>query len=91
MRKASILGQKAQHDEMLAFISDYHASHGYSPTMREIGNALHYESTATVSHHLRALKRKGLMTLGRNQPRTMVLTDEGRERVRARKELLGEK
>jgi DNA-binding MarR family transcriptional regulator len=92
MRKSSILGQKAQHDEMLAFISDFRDLHEYSPSVKEIAGALHYRSTSTVLMHLRVMEAKGLITKGSGgQPRTVVLTDEGKERVRIRKELLGGK
>ena len=45
--------------EMVEYIRDYIAVHGYSPTVREIGNALDISSTSTVDYNLRVLQAVG--------------------------------
>ncbi len=49
--------------EILIFIRDYRARHGYSPTMQEIGDSLGL-SKVTVFEHAGALERKGLLERG---------------------------
>jgi repressor LexA len=44
---------------LLMFVRDYHAAHGYPPTVREMANALGVTSTNGVNQHLVALERKG--------------------------------
>ena len=49
--------------EILQFIRDYRRSHGYSPTMQEIGDHLSL-TKVTVFEHVGALERKGALTRG---------------------------
>lgn len=45
--------------ELLAFIEDFIAEHGYSPSYREIMAGLNYTSVATVSLHVNSLIKRG--------------------------------
>jgi SOS-response transcriptional repressor LexA len=45
--------------ELLAFVAQFIAEHGYSPSYREIMNGLQYTSVATVSLHIRSLIKRG--------------------------------
>jgi SOS-response transcriptional repressor LexA len=48
-------------ETILRFIEGFTAEHGYSPTIRQIGEAAEISSTAVVHWHLRALVRKGAL------------------------------
>jgi len=45
--------------ELLNFIEEFIAEHGYSPSYREIMSGLHYNSVATVALHVNNLIRRG--------------------------------
>jgi repressor LexA len=45
--------------ELLDFIADFIAEHGYSPSYREIMSALNYTSVATVALHVGNLIKRG--------------------------------
>jgi len=45
--------------EILTFIGDFIAKHGYSPSYREIMSGLNYSSVATVSLHVNSLIKRG--------------------------------
>ncbi len=47
--------------EILDFIKKYIVSHGYPPTVREIGTALNLSSPATTHSHLSNLESKGFI------------------------------
>lgn len=44
---------------------------GYPPSVREIGEAVGLHSTSSVTHHLRALQRKGYLRRDYNRPRAV--------------------
>ena len=48
-------------DEILNFIKEYIVSHGYPPTIREIGKAMGVNSPATIHAHLNNLEKKGFI------------------------------
>jgi repressor LexA len=48
-------------------------SRGYSPSMREIGDAVGLASTSSVSHQLSVLQAKGYLIREAGRPRTMIL------------------
>ncbi len=56
--KESIRPTKKQH-ELLAFIEDFIAQKGYSPSYREIMKGLNYTSVATVALHIDNLIKRG--------------------------------
>ncbi|KAA9149892.1 transcriptional repressor LexA [Amycolatopsis acidicola] len=49
---------------ILAAIRDWVVHHGYSPSAREIGDAVGLRSSSTVSKHLKALEDKGFLRRG---------------------------
>ena len=57
--KESSLRPTKKQRELLNFISDFIASHGYSPSYREIMNGLNYNSVATVALHVNSLIKRG--------------------------------
>ncbi len=57
------------------FIRDWMEKHGYSPSIREIGQKFGISSPNGVQAHLRALARKGYIMRASSKPRTIVLTD----------------
>ena len=50
---------KAQ--RIVEFVDSFIRENGYSPSVREIGEAVGLRSTASVSYHLQALQDKGLL------------------------------
>ena len=46
---------------ILEYVNQFIQENGYSPSIREIGNAVGLRSTASVSYHLQALQEKGLL------------------------------
>ncbi len=48
-------------NEILTYIKEYIVSHGFPPTVREIGKALDVSSPATIHAHLANLQRKGVI------------------------------
>ncbi|QDV53683.1 LexA family protein [Gimesia fumaroli] len=60
---------------ILSFIRVYIAKMGYSPTVREIGNAFGMRSTNGVSDHLKALERKGRLKRIETMPRGIELVE----------------
>ena len=48
-------------EQIIDYVNQFIAEHGYSPSVREIGAAVGLRSTASVSYHLQALQDKGLL------------------------------
>ena len=69
---------QGRQQEIWAFLVDYVDSHGYPPTVREIGEAVGLASPSTVHAHLANLERAGLLRRDPTKPRALELT--GRER-----------
>jgi repressor LexA len=51
----------ARQRELLAALERLHRLHGYSPSMRELGDAVGVSSTSTVHHHVTILAERGLV------------------------------
>lgn len=64
--------------EILNFILRTSEERGYPPTIREIGEEMDIRSTNGVNDHLKALERKGFLTRGEQQSRSMVATKRAR-------------
>lgn len=64
--------------EILTFIVDTSEDRGYPPTIREIGEQMDIRSTNGVNDHLKALERKGYLTRGEQQSRSLVPTKRAR-------------
>lgn len=58
MNEKTIRPTKKQ-KQLLDFISQFIAQHGYSPSYREIKSALNYNSVATVALHVNNLVKRG--------------------------------
>jgi repressor LexA len=56
---------------VLSFIRDSVESHGYPPSMREIGVAVGLTSSSSVAHQLRVLEGKGFLRRDPNRPRAV--------------------
>ena len=61
--------------DILAFMKKTIASKGYSPTVREICQALDIKSTSTVHSDIKALELKGLVRKDPAKPRTVLPAD----------------
>lgn len=61
---------------ILEYIEKYVETNGYSPSVREIGQAVDLKSTSTVHGHLNRLEKKGLLHREAMKPRTIDLTRE---------------
>ena len=58
---------------ILQTIKKLFAKNGYPPTVREIGEAAHLSSPATIHFHLVQLEEKGYIKKGNNKNRTLEL------------------
>lgn len=56
---SNIIRPTKKQKELLDFIASFIAEHGYSPSYREIMNALNYTSVATVALHVGNLIKRG--------------------------------
>src|SRR3954463_15542802 len=57
--------------EIFDFIKRYSASHGYPPTVRDIGKAVGLASSSTVHAHLANLEKVGLLRRDPSKPRAI--------------------
>src|SRR6266568_6476977 len=74
-RRSMLTGRQ---QEIWDFLVDYVDTHGYPPTVREIGEAVGLASPSTVHAHLANLERAGLLKRDPTKPRALELT--GRDR-----------
>ncbi|MEU7482016.1 transcriptional repressor LexA [Lentzea sp. NPDC042327] len=65
----SVLPERQQ--KILVAIRDWVVEHGYSPSTREIGEAVGLRSSSSVSKHLAALEDKGFLKRGASVTRPM--------------------
>lgn len=63
--------------EVLEAIRDYTLRHKFSPSIRDLCDALDFTSTNGVNDVLKALERKGLLTRAEKTARSLVLTSAG--------------
>lgn len=61
------------------YICAFTATHGYPPSVREIGNAIGLSSPSTVHSHLHKLEKAGYIKRDPNKPRTIEITGPGSE------------
>lgn len=69
-------GGRGKTNQILHFIQQFTNDHGYSPTIREIGNAVGLKSTSTVSGYLSRMEKKGLVTQMPGTPRSLRIVDD---------------
>lgn len=62
-------------EEIYAFLQEFRAAHGYAPTVREIGAAVGLRSTASVHHHLAALRAAGRIDYPAEKKRAISLPE----------------
>jgi repressor LexA len=65
--------------KIVRVIEESMQSRGYSPSIREIGDAVGLASTSSVSHQLSVLQAKGYLTREAGRPRTMILRLPGQD------------
>ena len=58
-------------DEVYTFIMEYITRNGYSPTFREVGDALGLRSSSTISRYIHRLIDEGRITIDESKPRTL--------------------
>ncbi|MDR7481204.1 MAG: transcriptional repressor LexA [Armatimonadota bacterium] len=63
--------------DILTFVKRYTETHGYPPSVREIGQAMGLTSSSTVHSHLAALERKGYLRRDPSKPRALEILEEG--------------
>ncbi|HWT92334.1 MAG TPA: transcriptional repressor LexA [Solirubrobacteraceae bacterium] len=68
--------------EIFEFIKRYSATHGYPPTVRDIGKAVGLASSSTVHAHLANLEKAGLLRRDPSKPRAIELLDRVVDGVR---------
>lgn len=66
-------------NNVLLFIDKFITANGFSPTVREIGKGTYLSSTSSVWGHLDRLKKEKLINFIRKSPRTITITDKGKE------------
>jgi len=62
-------------NEILEFINYTLKNDGYSPSVREIGEAVNLKSTSTVLYHLKKLEKKGVINKSEGKSRSLHLND----------------
>lgn len=58
-------------DEVFAFITEYVVRNGYSPTFREVGDAVGIRSASTISRYIHRLVNEGRISIDQSKPRTI--------------------
>jgi len=69
--------------EIFDFIKRYSSTHGYPPTVRDIGKAVGLASSSTVHAHLANLEKLGMLRRDPSKPRAIELLDRVRGDVGA--------
>ncbi len=67
--------------EILETIHSSIEDRGFPPTVREIGKAVGLSSSSTVAAHLVKLEDNGLVAKDPTKPRTLMLTQAGRDYI----------
>lgn len=63
---------KKRKEEILAFVEDYIAKNGFSPSIREICKAVGLSSTSSVHRYLNEMMASGQIKNKKNVPRTLM-------------------
>ncbi|GAA0361176.1 MULTISPECIES: hypothetical protein [Bacillati] len=68
--------------QALEIIKLFINENGYAPSIRELADAMNYNSSSTAFNVVERLRKKGAIATGRNGPRTIrVLRENGDERI----------
>ena len=65
-------------DLIMDYVNQFIQENGYSPSVREIGEAVGLRSTASVSYHLQALQQKGVLQSAGPKGRKRALSTSAR-------------
>ena len=76
--------------EIVDYLDDYIAEHGYAPTLEEIGRRFGLSSPATVHKHLTNLEDKGIIRRKWNHSRALELVPQRRRAAAVELPLLGQ-
>ena len=68
--------------QLLGFIQEFIAEHGYSPSYREIMNGLNYTSVATVALHVNNLIKRGHLRKRDHSARSLEVVSSSDEPVK---------
>lgn len=79
--KGLIVDLTKRQQEIFDYIKRYSASHGYPPTVRDIGKAVGLTSSSTVHAHLANLEKLGLLRRDPSKPRALELLDRASSAV----------
>ena len=71
-------------ERILEVIRDFTESHGYPPSVREIGERVGLSSSSTVQSHLKSLEKRGLIHRDPTKPRALIA--KGSAAMQARSE-----
>lgn len=75
--------------EIWDYLDNYIATHGYAPTLEEIGQRFHLSSLATVHKHLTNLEQKGIIKRKWNLSRAIELISQKKNAAAVELPLLG--
>ena len=64
---------KERHEQIRDYIVQYTISHGWPPSVREIGEGVGLESTSSVQLHLKQMADAGIITMVPGQPRCITV------------------
>lgn len=67
--------------EILKYIAEFIAEHGYSPSYREIMNGLTYNSVATVALHVNSLIARGHLRKRDHSARSLELVEQSETKI----------
>jgi len=67
--------------QVLKFIAKYAKTHGYAPSIRDIGDEVGLASPSTVFSHLKTLEKKGYIRRGKDSARAIIILDKGWEEL----------
>ncbi len=70
MRQKTLTGQQ---EKVLKFVDEFLNTHGFPPTLREIGDAVHLVNINAVRGHLTALEKKGYINKTPEKARSIQL------------------
>lgn len=65
---------KERHEQIRDYIVQCTISHGWPPSVREIGEGVGLESTSSVQKHLKQMADAGIIKMVPGQPRCIAVT-----------------
>ena len=83
-QKSSVRPTKKQH-ELLEYLREFIAEHGYSPSYREVMRGCNYTSVATVALHINNLIKRGHVVKRDKSARSLEVVSEKNESTKTSK------